>query len=288
MQFAFESCGREQKHSRQMAGSPVTAAISHRGEVLNKVISSGVVASILIATGLVSTVAQAQSESASPFSGNVSITSDYRFRGISQNNLNPAVQGGFDYEAGPFYLGTWASNVSWLTDGSSTVSNSVEMDFYGGYKGSAGGIDYDVGALYYYYPGEFPGDFNSPDTLELYAGGSWNGFSLKYSYAATDLFGFDDSDGAGYIDLGYEMELGSYTIGAHIGNQQIPSAAGRSSSDCSYTDWSLSGGTSLAGFDLSLAYIDTNAKTGAGECYRNAFNEELGKGTVVFTIGRSL
>ncbi len=178
--------------------------------------------------------------------------------------------------------------MSWLTDGSTTVSNSVEMDFYGGYKGSAGGIDYDVGALYYYYPGEFPSDFNSPNTLELYAGGSWNGFSLKYSYAATDLFGFDDSDGAGYIDLGYEMELGSYTIGAHIGNQQIPSAAGRASSDCSYTDWSLSGGTSLAGFDLSLAYIDTNAKTGAGECYRNAFNEELGKGTVVFTIGRSL
>ncbi len=232
-------------------------------------------------------VARAESETASPVSANVSLTSDYRFRGISQNNLNPAIQGGFDYAAGPFYLGTWASNVSWLTDGSSTVSNSMEMDFYGGYTGSAGGIEYDVGLLYYYYPGEFPASFNSADTLELYAGGSWNGFSLKYSYAATDLFGFDESDGAGYIDLGYEMELSGFTIGAHIGNQQIPSGAGRASSDCSYTDWSLTGGTSLGGFDLSLAYIDTNAKTGAGECYRNAFNEELGKGTLVLTAGRS-
>lgn len=228
-------------------------------------------------------------ESASPISANLSLTSDYRFRGISQNNSRPAVQGGLDYEhASGAYVGTWASNVSWLADGGGgSVSNSLEMDFYGGYRGEFQGVGYDAGLLYYWYPGSYPTGTNSPDTAEFYVSGSFQVFTLKYSHALTDLFGFPDSDGAGYLDLSAELPVAGWTIGLHAGHQRIPSGAGRSSSDCSYTDWSVSGGRSFFGLDFSLAYIDTNAKGGVGGCYRNAFNRDLGDATLVLAVGKS-
>ncbi len=79
-----------------------------------------------------------------PFTGNLGLYSQYVFRGISQTNEKPAVQGGFDlgHKSG-FYAGTWASNVSWIADGYFSPPNpppapsaSMEWDFYGGYKGS--------------------------------------------------------------------------------------------------------------------------------------------------------
>ena len=80
--------------------------------------------------------------------GNVSLTTNYKFRGQDQDTskvkaVKPALQGGFDYTFGEtgFYVGNWNSSVDWLT------SNSLEMDFYGGYKFKAGAVDLDVGAL---------------------------------------------------------------------------------------------------------------------------------------------
>lgn len=237
----------------------------------------------------------AAAESPHSVSANMTLATEYRFRGIGQTNGKPAVQAGIDYEhASGFYLGTWASNVSWLSDGGAgTVSSSVEMDFYGGYSGSAGGIEYDVGVLRYYYPGTYPAGFTSPHTTEVYVSGTWNNLTLKYSHAVTNLFGFADSKGAGYLDLSGEFELGAgFGLVAHVGYQRIPagSVGGmqvRSKSDCSYTDWSLGVTKAYAGLDFGLSYIDTNAKGSAGECYRNAYNRDLGKGTVVLTVGKS-
>ena len=233
-------------------------------------------------------ISQVIAQDSSPYSANVSLTSDYRFRGISQNNLSPAIQGGFDYERGAFYAGTWGSNVSWLADGGGgTVSNSMELDIYGGWKGNAGSVPLDVGLLYYYYPGEYPTGFNSPNTLELSLGAEFGPVSAKYSYALTDLFGFDDRKGAGYIDVSYGTEVSGFDIGLHVGYQTLPSTTGRSSSDCSYADFSLNVGRTVGGFDLAAAFIGTNAKDGAGECYRNAFNEDLGKGNLVLSVSKS-
>src|SRR5262249_56877167 len=66
-------------------------------------------------------------------SANVGLFSQYVFRGISQTNEKPAVQGGFDvgHKSG-FYVGTWASNISWLSDANPDVSAPIEWDFYGG------------------------------------------------------------------------------------------------------------------------------------------------------------
>lgn len=244
--------------------------------------------SLACAAGSLPSFALAQTAAAEPpqaFSGNLSLVSEYRFRGINQTNAKPAVQGGFDYEhASGLYAGTWASNVNWLSDGGGgAVSNSLEWDFYGGYKGAAGDIGYDVGLLYYYYPGSYPSGFNSPNTLEFYVAGSWQMLTLKYSHALTDLFGFDDSKGSGYLDLSADFDVGSgVTLSAHVGRQKV-----RSNSDCSYTDWKVGVSKDMSGLTWGLAYIGTDADGGVGECYRNAFNRDLGKGTVVLSVGKT-
>ena len=86
-----------------------------------------------------------------PFTANVGLVSDYAYRGWSQTDERPALQGGFDYahDSG-LYAGVWGSNVSWLSDANTDVSNSLELDLYGGYKGTVGAIGYDVGLLQYY------------------------------------------------------------------------------------------------------------------------------------------
>jgi uncharacterized protein (TIGR02001 family) len=240
----------------------------------------------------------AQTAAATPehsLTGNLTLASEYRFRGISQTNGKPTVQGGFDYaHASGIYLGTWASNVSWLADGGGgTVSNSLEMDFYGGYKGSIGDIGYDVGLLRYYYPGSYPDGFTSPDTTEIYAAVSWKMLTAKYSHSLTNLFGFVDSKGSGYLDLGATFEIGAgLTLSAHVGLQRIPAGSVdgvqvRSKDDCSYTDWKLGVSGELAGLSVGVAYIDTNAKGASGECYRNAYDRDTGKGTLVLSVGKT-
>src|SRR5436190_15595448 len=144
------------------------------------------------------------------FTGNVGLYSQYVFRGISQTNEKPAIQGGFDlgHKSG-FYVGTWASNISWLSDGTSgnppgtTASASLEWDFYGGYKGTLpADFGYDVGALYYYYPGTYPPGYTLPDTTELYAALTWKFLSLKYSGSVNNkTFGIPNSRGSGYLDF---------------------------------------------------------------------------------------
>jgi uncharacterized protein (TIGR02001 family) len=56
----------------------------------------------------------------------------YRYRGISQTRLKPALQGGVDYTAGSFYVGAWVSTIQWIKDGGGKAD--VEIDIYGGYK----------------------------------------------------------------------------------------------------------------------------------------------------------
>ena len=83
------------------------------------------------------------------FTGNVGIFSQYVFRGVSQTNEKPALQGGLDlaHKSG-FYIGTWGSNVSWISDADPRVSASLEWDMYGGYKGSLPhDFGYDLGVM---------------------------------------------------------------------------------------------------------------------------------------------
>src|SRR5687767_1072557 len=100
----------------------------------------------------------------SPVAGNMSLVSEYRFRGIDQTFGHPALQGGFDYaHASGAYLGNWNSNVN---PGAGFNGSNFEMDFYGGWKKAFGDFGVDVGAIYYWYPGSNP----KVDNKEIYLG----------------------------------------------------------------------------------------------------------------------
>jgi hypothetical protein len=135
-------------------GACVAIALESVMKVLDKVVS---VAALAFAVGAFSAPSLAQTtspEAAAPapaysITGNVSLTTDYTFRGLSQTNDNPAIQGGLDFAmANGFYLGTWASNIDFGFPG-----QSIELDLYGGYKFKAGPVGLDIGVIDYVYPG---------------------------------------------------------------------------------------------------------------------------------------
>ncbi len=164
------------------------------------------------------------------FTGNFGIFSQYIFRGLTQTNTNPAVQGGFDYtHSSGFYAGTWLSNISWLTDAQAYKSAPLEWDFYGGYRGSFGASDfgYDVGLLQYYYPGTVTPGLPKADTLEGYGLISWKWLSAKYSYSlGNKTFGVADSRGTGYLDISANYPLtDKLTLQAHYGDQKYKGTA---------------------------------------------------------------
>ena len=223
--------------------------------------------------------------------GTVSVTSDYIFRGVSQTNQEPALQGGLEYAAeSGAYIGAWGSNVSWLSDLSSPaapISSSLELDVYGGYRGKFNDtVSYDVGALYYWYPGDFPSGFNSADTLEVYAGITIAAsekitLGAKYSVAATDLFGYTDSSGSGYLDLSANFVVAEgWTVGAHAGKQWIDGNGA-----FEYADWKLGVTKAFSnGFSVGLAYTGTDADTAL---YTNPFGSKIARDTVALTVTKA-
>ena len=142
------------------------------------------------------------------FAYNVGVVTDYRYRGISQSRLKPALQGGIDFaHKSGFYLGTWASTIKWIKDagGDASVRNRPLRRLQGQRRP---GRDYDVGLLSYQYPGSQPGR-SSPNTTEIYVAGTFGPATLKYSHAVTNLFGFADSKNSDYLDLSATFDLGS-------------------------------------------------------------------------------
>ena len=237
-----------------------------------------------------------------PVTANVTLASDYRYRGITQGNFRPALQGGFDYahESG-FYIGNWNSSISWLSDGygsNPAVSAPIEMDFYGGYKTEVAGVALDGGLLQYYYstknmPGsttvatcKAPGTRNAcgvnPNTTEAYFAATYQFAMLKYSYALTDLFGIYDSKGASYIDLALNYDTGfeGITLNGHVGRQMISTKT--DGVDYSYTDWKIGLTKDLGkGLNVAVAYIGTNAKKAA--YYVGTKNSGQGTGFISLT-----
>lgn len=195
----------------------------------------------------------AAADSPHTLTGNAGIYSQYIFRGLTQTNKDPAFQGGLDYShSSGFYVGTWMSNISWLTDSPAATgytSSSLEMDFYGGYKGTFGGdFGYDVGILQYYYPGShnatlFPGTVKA-DTLEIYGALSWKWLSAKYSQSiGNKTFGVANSRDTYYLDLSATFPVtDKLNLIAHYGIQKFDgtTAAGvDNDSFASYKDWKL-------------------------------------------------
>ena len=204
------------------------------------------VAAALAATA-VPTIASAQ------LAFNAAVVTDYRYRGVSQSKLKPAVSAGVDYAAGAFYVGAWASSIKWIDELGG--SGNVEIDLYGGYKGElAKGVAFDVGVLTYVYPSNKLA--TSANTTELYGAVTFGPATLKYSHAVTDTFGNADSKNSFYLDLSAGFDLGGgLMVTPHIGHQKI-----KNSSACTYTDYSVTVSKDFSGFVPSLAIVGTDLK----------------------------
>ena len=168
-------------------------------------------------------------------SANVSLTSNYVWRGVTQTGDEVAVQGGFDYanDSG-FYAGVWGSNVSfnWETD---LEAGGNELDIYAGFSNDM----FDVGFIDYRYPG----NDSDLDFTEVYIGftGVENLSIYYYDIASSDFDSEFEDDASGYLSIGYEFGDISMSYGdfAELGS-----------------DISLSYGFACGKFDCSVTYYD--------------------------------
>lgn len=268
-------------------------------------------------------MAQAAAPAAAPASphtitGNLSIISDYRFRGITQTFEKPALQGGIDYShSSGFYLGNWNSNIS---SGAGFPDGNLEMDFYGGYKTSFGDVGLDFGAIYYYYPGSegrglgIGADSGSVTNKEIYVGATWKFLSAKFYYSLDDYFSLrgvnalgvstgKNTKGTSYLDLGASYDLGDgWGINGHVGLLSLDNVH-----NGDYTDWKIGVTKDVNGWVFGAAYIDTNADgdckgattyqpycftnsnsdNGAGVINFGSHTKDAGDGTLVISVSKS-
>ena len=199
---------------------------------------------------------------------NVGAVSEYRYRGIAQSALAPALQGGVDYaHSSGFYVGAWGSQIRWIAEAGTAAGvdtkGPVELDFYGGYKGEiAKDFSYDVGYLRYQYVGNNYKDIAGnvdPNTDEAYGALTYGVYTAKVSYAFSNLFGYDKSSGSTYAEVAAAYDLGNgWSLAPHVGHQEITGSAGKA---YSYTDYSLTVGKDLGrGITASAAVIGTDGK----------------------------
>lgn len=172
-------------------------------------------AALAIVAGLASLAAPASAQTEVDVAFNVGVVSDYVFRGASQTDEEPALQGGVDITAGSFYAGVWGSNVDFFDD------TDAEIDFYGGFRGEAGGFALDAGVIFYAYVNE-PNfaDYNYTE-FKLAASRAIGPASIGAAvYYSPDFFGIDES--ATYYELnGGFAPVEKLTISGAVGQQTL-------------------------------------------------------------------
>lgn len=256
--------------------------------------ASALVASLV----LVSSAFAQTAEPAPPLTYNISLTSNYKFRGQDQDQhrtgaFKPALNGGFDYAfPNGFYVGNWNSTINWTKYLPATSGSKVEIDVYGGYKFKAGDIDMDVGALTYYYPGA-----SNANTTEVYLGAGFGPISAKYSRTVSQgYFGFGkaptlgasgDGRGTGYFNLGYAQEvMPKTTLKAAVGFTNYKSAINNLGAP-NYMDYSVGAAYDLGdGLTLNGAVQGANKKS--NYVYAIDSSKSLNKATLVVTLTKAL
>lgn len=223
----------------------------------------------LLAASLMSAaIAPALAADPAPFTGNITLASDYKFRGFTQTHYKPALQGGFDYASkSGFYVGNWNSNVEQsLYNGA-----SLEMDVYGGYKGTAGALSYDVGAIYYAYPGSTGPQI---DNKEIYFGIGVGPVTAKLFYSVDDYFSTQalykaanpgkaggSTKGTTYLDLAATHDLGDgWGVNAHVGILSLKNGVANKLPGNSVTDYKVGVTKDISGWVLGLSYLTTSKK----------------------------
>jgi uncharacterized protein (TIGR02001 family) len=204
----------------------ITTSKEHQMKTLHKTAMSAVAVALLSGLACTSAFAEeaaAEAPEVSPVTANVTVASNYIYRGLTQTNNKPAIQGGFDYahESG-FYVGNWNSSISWISDSyggsgygnlssgtqGSSVTGPIEMDFYAGFKKEfiAEGFATDIGVLQYYYPTSgLPQYTSAASSLNQYGAVSARQF-LGYNPSTTEIYAaqnFTAGSVTGFFKLSY-------------------------------------------------------------------------------------
>ncbi|MGF1648827.1 MAG: TorF family putative porin [Hyphomicrobiaceae bacterium] len=193
---------------------------------------------------------------------NIGATSDYVFRGISQSAEDPALQGGLDVEYGIFYAGLWASTIDFGT------GTRAEVDFYAGLKPKLGPVEFDLGVIYYAYPGSFAGpelDYvefkaGASTTLHMVSLGATAFYSPEYTAKSGPAWTFEGTAGVELPAFGPVTP----SISALVGTTQFEDAG-----PVDYVYWNAGIELAIDKVTLDFRYWDTDlslADCGASIC----------------------
>ena len=216
------------------------------------------------------------------FTGNVALTSDYVFRGISQTNNNVAVQGGMDWDTGAgFHFGLWGSNLDFQDNSEA----SAEVDLYGGYAGKVtDALSYDVGFISYWYPGAAGAlDY---DYWEVFGKAAYNFGAAAVNFGV--YYSPDNTGGTGpatYLMSGLTVPLTeTVSISGGLNYYFLDQAHTPPAFFPDYLDWNVGAKMNVNGwFNVDVRYYDTDI---ASEC--PAANGKRWCGAkVVATLSRS-
>jgi uncharacterized protein (TIGR02001 family) len=229
------------------------------------------------------------------FSANVSLTSDYIFRGFSQTAEGPAIQGGFDATCGIFYAGVWASTLDFaggqggtldvigasLVDGRPFDAH-LEVDLYTGIKPKTGPITWDLGFIYYAYPNATT-PFLDLDYYEFKLGASaeiWKGGTLGVTaFYAPDYqleSGRTWTIEAGFVQAFSQVGMITPSISALLGYQNNEGSNsyrfsfGNGDDEYLYWNAGLALGF-LEKWSLDLRYWDTDISNAGRFCELDTF-----------------
>lgn len=188
-------------------------------------------------------------------SGGATLTSDYVFRGFTQTRENAAIQPWVELGYGLFYLGVWGSNVDF---GAVPPTADVEVDFYAGIRPMLGPAEFDLGVIYYTYPGasDLPGgEFNY---VEIKAAASVPVTDMLTASAtifySPEFFGEVGAaaafEGALEIALPHDFAI-SGTLGRQTFSNNVLAGA-------NYTYWNIGASWTYEMVTLDVRYWDTN------------------------------
>lgn len=221
--------------------------------------------------------------------GNVTLVSDYRFRGITQSDGDGAVQGTLNVNhSSGFYVGTFVSTIDDKV--SLPGYGGAEVDLYGGYtKTLDSGIGFDAGLLYYYYPDNAKGantDFFEPYASISYALGPVS-TKVGVNYAWGGQKGLNYTSGKDdntyvYGQVASGIPGTPVTLTAHVGyTKGSLGLLNLNAGDDSYLDWSLNAEAVGGPFKVGVTYMDTDISSAYVPELQGKFAEKLNRGSTV-------
>ena len=213
-------------------------------------------------------------------SGNIALTTDYKFRGISQSDSAPSVQGGFDiaFDNGA-YIGTWGAAVDFdcAIDTCGGLNGGIELDYYAGFASDiSDSVSFDIGYIYYDYPQDegLLGDYG-----EIYGSLSFGDFGIGMNYS-DEYWG--ETGKFTYTYATYSTALSeSVALDLLLGSGDYDEA-GYLDGATEHMNWSVALSTSAGGLDFAITYEDTDLDK------EDAYGYDWADAALILSIGKSL